>query len=414
MTSLWNLPVFRLIAADRCRVAAPWFAWSRGNGQAATLRRRANALERRKLGADSRWEQTLAALLYVPVSAPRLLRATWQWGRQLHAADRVSFFRQCFDVYNCAWRLGLRPQVYYYLRLHEQRRNGRWQQVIDPSELHHLQRDISPTNHEPLQNKLLFTQRAVEHGLPAVPLLALWRDGELVQGGEASSLERDLFVKRAESYGSIGVMAFRYNASTGAHYDEDRRYTPAELAALLRRESQGRTLLVQPRLRNHDALAGFSPGGLCNYRVVTGRHLDGRTQVLLAALRFPLESTVTCAEQDTTLCAAVDLITGRLHAAESKHPGLGRCAVHPVTGGQIEGFAVPRLAEILDLATRAHAAWPDFPFIGWDITDTTDGVFLLEGGFLWGGFLAQMSGSPPLGLTPFASIYAEHLAARSN
>jgi hypothetical protein len=145
---------------------------------------------------------------------------------------------------------------------------------------------------------------------------------------------------------------------------------------------------------------------------VTGRHPNGRVDVLMAALRFPLSSQLTCAEKDTTLCAAVDLKTGRLHAAESKHPGLGRLARHPVSGQLIEGFPVPRWDEMIAHVAAAHVHWPDFPFIGWDISDTSEGLFLLEGSSLWGGFLAQMSGSRPLGLTPFATIYQANLARR--
>jgi hypothetical protein len=132
----------------------------------------------------------------------------------------------------------------------------------------------------------------------------------------------------------------------------------------------------------------------------------------MAALRFPLHSELTCAEQDTTLCASVDLATARLHAADCKDPARPRLVRHPHSGQLIENFPVPRWNAIRDLACRAHEAWPEFPFIGWDISDTSDGIFLLEGGYLWGGYLAQMAGSAPLALTPFATIYTEHLARR--
>jgi hypothetical protein len=414
MTSFWNLPVLRLIATDRCRVAAPWFAWAHGPNAGSNLRRRANALERRRLGADHPFEQTAAALLYLVLSVPRVLLALRRSGRGLRASARVSYVRQCLHLYLCAWRLGLRPQVYYYLRLHEQQPSGLWREVIDPSELHYLQSDVAPAEVEPLQDKLCFTARARSHGLPVIPLLAVWEQGRArSHHDDEPTLCRDLFVKRARSYGSAGVMAFHYNPITGAHHDDRRRYSLSELIDTLREASRDYTLLVQPRLKNHPDIAGFSALALCNYRIVTGRHPNGRTEVLMAALRFPLNSELTCAEHDVTVCAAVDLATGKLFAAESKDPALGRLARHPLTGQQIEGFAVPRWREMCALACRAHDAWPDFPFIGWDISDTADGLFLLEGGYLWGGYLAQMSGSPPLGLTPFAAIYAEHLAHRA-
>jgi hypothetical protein len=411
MTRFWNLPVLRLISTDRCRVAAPWFTWTRGRDDGSRLRRRANALERKKLGATNPLEQIPAACLYLAISLPRIFWALQRWGRSLRAADRVPYHRQFVDLCFCAWRAGLRPQVYYFLGLHRRPRTASWVHVIDPSELHHLQRDASPADLNALEDKLRFTERATQCGIRAVPILAVWNNGREITGVDPSALNRDLFAKRSLTYSSAGIFGLRYNSATGKHRDEASAKS-GFLSDLLSSDYQGTTLIVQPWLKNHPDLNGFSVSALCNYRIVSGRHPDGRVEILLAALRFPLESRLTCAEPDTTLCAAVNLITGRLHAAESKHPGLGRLARHPVTGQAIEDFPVPRWTEMVAEVTAAHAHWAEFPFIGWDVSDTADGLYFLEGSCLWGGFLAQMSGSRPLGLTPFAAIYQANLARR--
>lgn len=415
MTKLWNLPVFRLIATDRCRVAAPWFTWSQGGDHASALRLRANALERARLGVTHWIEQVFGALLYLPLSLGRIILALQRWGRTLRATERISYLRQFGHLFVCAWRYGLRPQVYYYLRLHERRRAS-WSQVIDPSELHHLQREISPEDMNPLEDKLCFTRQAQAEGIPVISPLAIWHDGRPLArpAFHASDLQRDLFVKRSASYSSAGIMGFRFDPQTNSHHDGQRSYHAGELADTLGRLSAGVTLLVQPWLKNHPDLAGFSSGALCNYRIVTGRLPSGKTEVLLASLRFPFKDELTCAEKDTTLCAAVDLDTGRLHAAESKDPRLGRLIRHPRTQQQIEGFLIPRWEEMRELVAKAHAAWPEFPFIGWDLSDTSDGLVFLEGSCLWGGFLAQMSGNRPLGLTSFGRIYQSQLAHRAD
>ncbi len=412
MTRLWNLPVFRLISTDRCRVAAPWFAWTRGRDDGSFLRRRANALERKKLGATNLLEQIPAACLYLAISLPRIFLAIQRWGHSLRAADRVSYHQQFVDLCFCAWRAGLRPQVYYFLGLHRRPRTASWLNVIDPSELHHLQRDASPADLNALEDKIRFTDRALQCSIRTVPILAVWEDGKEISRAEPSALKRDLFAKRSLTYSSAGIFGLRYNPGTEKHHDAESGKSD-RLPALFSSLSLGTTLMVQPWLKNHPDLTGFSASALCNYRIVSGRHPDGRVEILLAALRFPLESNLTCAEQDMTLCAAVNLITGRLHAAESKHPGLGRLTRHPVSGQVIEDFPVPRWAEMIADVIAAHTHWPEFPFIGWDVSDTTDGLYFLEGSCLWGGFLAQMSGSRPLGLTPFATIYQANLAQRA-
>ncbi len=411
MTRLWNLPVFRLISTDRCRVAAPWFAWTHGRDDGSFLRRRANALERKKLGATNPLEQIPAACLYLAISLPRIFWALRRWGRSLRTADRVPYHRQFIDLCFCAWRAGLRPQVYYFLGLHRRPRIASWLHVIDPSELHHLQRDASPADLNALEDKIRFTDRALKCCVRTVPVLAVWNNGQEISRTDSAARNQDLFAKRSLTYSSTGIFGLRYNSNTGKHHD-DASSKSGPLPELLSSISRGTTLMVQPWLKNHPDLNGFSVSALCNYRIVSGRHPDGRVEILLAALRFPLKSQLTCAEHDTTLCAAVNLINGRLHAAESKHPGLSRLTRHPVSGQIIEDFLVPRWTEMVADVIAAHAHWPEFPFIGWDVSDTSDGIFFLEGSCLWGGFLAQMSGSRPLGLTPFATIYQANLAQR--
>jgi hypothetical protein len=399
----------RLLATDRSRVAAPWLRWARGRDDTSWLRRRANALECTRLGATHPAEHALAAMIHLPWSGLRLILALWRWGGVFRVSHRVSLLRQTWQLAYCAGRLGLRPQVYYQLRL-ATRARGEWRHVIDPAELHHLQRDISPADLTPLDDKRRFMTHGQAHGLPVIPALAIAENGRLLPG--AADLRRDLFVKRTLSYGSQGVMAFTHHPITGDHYDTTGRHTRDQVAEKIRRASRDRTLLVQARRFNHADLQGFSSGALCNYRIVTARRTNSRVEVLLAVLRFPRHSELTCAETDTTLGAAVDLATGRLHAATSKDPAMPAWHRHPGSGQVITGFVVPRWAAMLALVSAAHTTWPNFPFIGWDVADTSTGLVLLEGGCLWGGYLAQMSGNPPLGLTPFPAIYRDHLRGR--
>jgi hypothetical protein len=414
---LWSLPVFRLIATDRCRVAAPWFVWTRGRDNTSMLRALAIALERSRLGGITVWEQAAAALVYFPVSCVAIAGGLRRWGRALLASYGISWSRQCCELAAYAWRVGASPRMYYQMRLH--RHSWKWtgRHFIDQPELHQLQRHLAPDDLGALEDKLRFAGRARRHALPVVPILAVWRDGRAEVFGEnrspADALPaQDIFVKPSESYSSAGVMGFRFDATSGSYRDEDRTWTPAELRAHLAASSRGRILLVQPWLRNAAALRGFSPGALCNFRIVTGRHPAGWVRAVMAAFRFPWRSALSCAEPGITLCAAVSLATGTLCAAEAKDPAIGRLERHPLSGQQIEGFRVDAWDALLETAIGAHACWPEFPFVGWDVALTEDGIRLLEGSALWGGTLAQMAGSAPLGLTAFPEIYLAHLAER--
>jgi hypothetical protein len=386
--------------------------WARGTDATSHLRRVANKLERQRLKADGAVEQCLAALLHLPLTIPRIAIFLSRRGFETRAAYGVSYFRQALQLMRCSYRYGLSPLVYYYLHLHRYPAHPRWREVIDPSELHYLQHATAPAHVDVIEDKLLFTRHAELHALPIIPVLGVWVDGAMESPSTdvLATLQRDIFVKRARSYSSQGVRGFSYDASTQRFRDTERSYSGSELMIELQTSSRNFTLLAQPWLRNHPDISGFSTGALCNYRIVTGRYPDGRIVIVLAILRFPIESELTCAERDTTLCAAVDLETGRLHAAETKRADLGQVTRHPKTGQPIEGFVVPRWEEIKATAIAAHATLPEFPFIGWDLCDTNEGIRVLEGGFLWGGYLAQLGGSLPLGATPFASIQTSLLA----
>lgn len=411
--NIWSYPVLRLVAYDRCRVAAPWFAWRYARTNAAYLRRLACLIEQNHFVNVRSWERWVAALLYFPLSLVHIVKAMRLHGPRLRFAYSIPLRRQFFQLVHLAWRHALRPQVYYYLRLQSQP-GRRLAQYLDPAELHHLQRTITTNSTERIEDKLAFHLAASPAGLPLVPLLAIFDHGRQ-ETPPASSLfvdwEQDLIVKPTSGYSSSGLRGFRYDQNRYTCVESGNVYTREELAGELSATSAGQTLIVQPWLRNHESLARFSTGALCNFRVVTARNAIGGFEVIMAALRFPIRSELTCAEQNVTLCTAVDLVSGKLAAAEAKDPGVGRLDLHPMTGQPIEGFIVDAWPEIRALALRAHEEFAEFPFIGWDIAHSNLGLVLLEGSTLWGGYLAQMSGSAPLGASRFASLYLENLHA---
>jgi hypothetical protein len=410
---VWSWPVFRLLATDRCRVAAPWFHWATTDDDVSRLRRLAVEQECAAVGASTALERAAAAILYLPLSLGAIVTALRANGVALQTSYGVSRVRQFFDLLAYAWRLGLPPRAYYHLRLHRHpwKRSGRY--FFDQSELHHLQRYISPPDIGALEDKERFAARASRHGLPLAPTIAVWRGGRPFQPDGKPAHDgirrRDLFIKPADGYRSADVVGVRFDRIAGEFYDDTRRWSPRELSTELAGRSRKRTWLVQPWLENRGDLRGFSASALCNVRVVTARKPGGKRLPLMAAFRFPWKSEVSSSEPNVTLCASIDLETGVLRAAEARDPAIGRLVRHPKSGQRIEGFLLKGWPHLLESAFAAHDAWPEFPFIGWDFAFTSRGLVLLEGGPLWGATLAQIAGSGPLGLTAFPRIYLTHL-----
>jgi hypothetical protein len=417
-SALWSMPVLRLVATDRCRVAAPWFKWARPTDPTARLKKLAVHLERNRLPRVSSFEQAIAALIYLPLSLVAIAGGIRRWGHALGSSYGFSRMRQFTHLLKYSWRLGVSPRMYYQMRLHRHPWNDVGRFFLDQPELHHLQRHLAPADIEVLEDKLKFDHKARAGGLPCVPIYAVWSGGTpRAAGGETlpESLPREnLFVKPVSSYSSSGVMGFSYDRTTRTFQGENRSWTEHELLLHLRHLSATRDLLVQPWLKNRQDIAAFSTGALCNVRLVTGRYPNGKIVPIMGAFRFPWKSKLSCAEPGITLCSGIDLETGRMHAAEAKDPALGRLERHPVSRQLIDGFVFPDWREMVAIGEQAHRVWPDFAFIGWDLALTDLGTFILEGSCLWGGNLAQMSGSRPLGLTAFPEIYFANLAAKGS
>lgn len=51
---------------------------------------------------------------------------------------------------------------------------------------------------------------------------------------------------------------------------------------------------------------------------------------------------------------------------------------HPASGAPLPGFKIPHWEEVQDIACRAHALFPEFGIIGWDIAVTEEGATIVE------------------------------------
>lgn len=111
------------------------------------------------------------------------------------------------------------------------------------------------------------------------------------------------------------------------------------------------------------------------------------------------------------VAAKVDMRTGTLGRATDvgMRPDIGWRDRHPDTDAQITGRVLPLWAETRELATRAHAAFPDRLLIGWDVAITRDGPMLIEGNSGPDLDIIQRIHGEPLGNTRFGELIALHL-----
>jgi putative polysaccharide biosynthesis protein len=170
--------------------------------------------------------------------------------------------------------------------------------------------------------------------------------------------------------------------------------------------------IVQPRLRNHPAIADLSNGALSTVRLVTIVNERGEFEPIYAVLRMAVgANTVVDNFHAGGIAAKVDMGTGTLGRATDVglRPEIGWRDRHPDTGAQITGRALPLWDDTRTLAARGHAAFADRLLIGWDIAITADGPVLIEGNSGPDLDIVQRVCAEPVGNARLGALIALHL-----
>jgi hypothetical protein len=158
--------------------------------------------------------------------------------------------------------------------------------------------------------------------------------------------------------------------------------TEQALTERLTRLSAERSYILQPRLANHPGLSDLNNGALATVRIVTVRDEVGGFEATDAVFRMAIGRNRTVDNFHAGgIAAGVDMTTGVLGPATDTgvDARVGWHATHPTTGARIKGRVLPCWQQVVDLAYRAHAAFPSRVIVGWDIAILPDGPCVVEG-----------------------------------
>lgn len=262
---------------------------------------------------------------------------------------------------------------------------------LNPPDLQHL-----------TENKDEFYAICRERGLP-IPETYGWTregrpydaEGNPVDGSGAwrdylsARLPDDFIVKdRAGAYGS-GFDAFQRtgdafrSSGTGDVHDID------GLLDALSTAGGHEGVVIQERLFDAAPLSTLcGRRGLQTMRINTLLHSDGRVSILFYMIKilagktlsdnFSMGTTgnlIAFGDDDCVLRGAVTI-----HACGS---GMTVVKVHPGTGVSLDGFALPRASEAMELVKDAQRRFPMLPTLGWDVALTDDGPRIIEANARW-------------------------------
>jgi len=284
---------------------------------------------------------------------------------------------------------------------------------------------IEPGEDAPFGDKIEFAERCRERGIPTAPVLLVVSRGEFFAGfaGERVAAPRlpeaDLFVKQASGTGGLGAERWWFDEADGYHNDDGRHLGHDAMLAELALRSRKGPCLVQRRFENHSTLRDLCNGALSTVRITTIEDEHGHPEVTHAVLRMALTAGKPVDNFHAGgIAAPVDLRTGDLGPASDVglRPDVGWCDVHPETGAKILGRRLPWWGETLELARRAHAAFPKRVVVGWDVAILEDGPVVIEGNGSPDLDIVQRIHHQPLGDGRFGELLAFHvrrgLAAR--
>lgn len=303
-----------------------------------------------------------------------------------------------------SWEFRTHPEAFYNYRIFQNwRLRG---QYIYPDEivciLPALDRQFAPDDAADLDDKRRFEQRCLAAGLPCVRTLAEFHGGQTRQTIEAPN--GDVFVKYHDRWGGEGAAIWHY--INGKYQSGQQSLSFPELLEELAAVSANRPILLQPRYRNHPALAEISGHALSTIRVVTVR--DGSSvHVCAAVLRTSTGEHVADNFELGGLAAPVDLVTGILTGpatAKDTRKEPNKFERHPIGGGLFTGTAIPLWDQVKKLAIRSHEEFSNMPSVGWDIAVTASNPILVEGNTGWGVDLIQMAHNAPIADGPIPKL----------
>ena len=299
--------------------------------------------------------------------------------------DRVSILRQLLESCWVVARYEFEPRDYYQYRLYDPQNWARRGQYITQRQNLRLLRGVLGLG-ALFWDKRDFSRDCEAQGLPAIPLLAEWRDGRLVSFVE--DWPDEFYSKPALGYHGFGVRAWKNGSEVRS-----------ELERFIVDHGGGEGAVIQPRVLNHPDLSGLSNGSLCTLRITGCKMPDGEIEFLLPTFRMPVGDSSVDNFGQGNLVAPVDVKTGRLGMGRRRDEEgvIWSVESHPDTGQSVVGARVPFFEEALALCRRAHQAFPDPPMLGWDVALSKEGPLLVEGNYLFGSEAPQIAHDSPLG-----------------
>lgn len=203
-------------------------------------------------------------------------------------------------------------------------------------------------------------------------------DAPALQGFLRKRAQFPLFGKPQSATGSFGSVRIERIEEDRIVLGDGRRVDLGDFCAELV-AAYGEGYLLQSAIEQHPALADITGAAVSTLRLVTIRE-NATPRLFYALWKIPAPGAMSDNFwQAGSMIAPVDGETGTAGQAWAG-TGLDAQTVdqHPVSGLALQGTVLPFFHEARRMACEAHALFPEFGVVGWDIAITEHGPLIIE------------------------------------
>lgn len=241
-----------------------------------------------------------------------------------------------------------------------------------------------------LRDKVTYTQLIKSLGFPTTETQAyvsktrnlgnfpVLRSAEAVENFLRNDAKYPIFGKPNYGYGSHGSALLTGCSGDTVTLGNGREANISDLADEICRDFE-KGYLFQSAIVQHPGLRKIAGNAIATLRVVTV--IEQHDPSLLYAL-WKIPSPKAMSDnfwQDGNMLARLDVTSGQTTACVC---GTGfehsQMDTHPSNDAPLIGVQLPYWSEVQDLVVRAHALYPEFGVIGWDIALTDQGPLIVE------------------------------------
>lgn len=284
---------------------------------------------------------------------------------------------------------GIHPASYYQLELFKTQRYATRFCSLFEEESSAFQRAVNKSVNESIdkrrliKNKELFVDFCEKWNLPVAPILRTY-PGRIQKPGALPPV--DLFLKLRDGTRGQGADWFVFDPETCEYHSKTTKavFPASNIEQYFESLSKKQPYILQKCLRNHPNLEQMIGRTLGTLRVHTVYNAEScRGSVVSIALKAPVSGAVT--DSDTnTLYFAVNRQTGVIGEGVQRFtPLVNRTPIAPATGQVIKGERIPDHQKVVEICEKAHAGFPEFCILGWDVALTAKGPLFLETNINW-------------------------------